>query len=704
MSGRTRLLSLGIALCGALAVPSAASSGAADEAPTSRSQPWPEEVVEIAARLPVQEQGRIKPLSTMASFALLRMHHTRSCDDATGEKLEPTEWLLDVFFFPEAAKTYPLFRVQTHEVLQAIGVSTEGKKKRDLYSYEELEAGRERLLGLTRTYAGLDASARTPLQGQILNLGHNVFEFERLAGFLDFARAELVVDGVPPFATQDDGAHVRRYSELVAGGTDFAMALAQAERGADANPDAQRLLHDVSPMTDRAMGVRLIPPTLEADQRPEWTSPGELMADALMVGPVENEHVGMIAALEGMADSRDRPDEFARHLGEFSAASHGLAGDRGEAQKVGLEVRYYGLDPFYRSLILYLFGFVMVAITWARPKMKRLFTVALATTSAGFVIHTAGIVMRCIIRSRPPISTLYETVIFVAGAAVIVSLFIELVDRRRLAGALAPILGSLGLFIAMRFEELKGEDTMPQLVAVLDTNFWLSIHVTCITLGYAAGLLASAFAHVYVLGKVFGIKKNSREAYRSLGKTVYGTVCFALLFSVVGTILGGIWANYSWGRFWGWDPKENGALMICLSQLALLHGRLGGYLKPFGICMATIASRRHRRVLLVGREPARRRPAQLRLHRRHPYRAEPLLLDRRRRHAPRRGVVDHQPCPDQAGLTVSRRLRGRLRGSRARGPRSRRARGRARSRPSPTRRARPRSGRRAAGGGARPRS
>lgn len=69
---------------------------------------------------------------------------------------------------------------------------------------------------------------------------------------------------------------------------------------------------------------------------------------------------------------------------------------------------------------------------------------------------------------------------------------------------------------------------------------------------------------------------------------VYGVICFALLFSVVGTILGGVWANESWGRFWGWDPKENGALLIVLSQLALLHGRMGGYLRDHGICMAAV--------------------------------------------------------------------------------------------------------------------
>jgi ABC-type transport system involved in cytochrome c biogenesis permease subunit len=68
----------------------------------------------------------------------------------------------------------------------------------------------------------------------------------------------------------------------------------------------------------------------------------------------------------------------------------------------------------------------------------------------------------------------------------------------------------------------------------------------------------------------------------------YGVQAFSLIFSVVGTILGGIWANESWGRFWGWDPKENGALLICLSQIALFHGRMGGYLRATGFAIASI--------------------------------------------------------------------------------------------------------------------
>src|SRR5690606_39182780 len=138
--------------------------------------------------------------------------------------------------------------------------------------------------------------------------------------------------------------------------------------------------------------------------------------------------------------------------------------------------------------------------------------------------------------------------------------------------------GALGVFLANKYEVIEGTDTMPSMIAVLDTNFWLSTHVTTVTMGYAAGLLAAAIAHVYILAYALGLKRQDPAFYRSLAKMTYGVLCFGLLFATVGTVLGGIWANYSWGRFWGWDPKENGALMIVLWLLIVLHARLAGYI------------------------------------------------------------------------------------------------------------------------------
>jgi ABC-type transport system involved in cytochrome c biogenesis permease subunit len=169
-----------------------------------------------------------------------------------------------------------------------------------------------------------------------------------------------------------------------------------------------------------------------------------------------------------------------------------------------------------------------------------------------------------------------------------------------------------------------GGDTMEMMRAVLDTNFWLATHVVVITLGYASTFLAGVLAIAYVIfglttrllrvrlaksgvaatgmveSNVHGTRASSRhravtgagggtELGKALAKMVYAIICFATLFSFVGTVLGGIWADQSWGRFWGWDPKENGALIIVLWNALILHARWGGMIKDRGLMTMAIA-------------------------------------------------------------------------------------------------------------------
>ena len=123
---------------------------------------------------------------------------------------------------------------------------------------------------------------------------------------------------------------------------------------------------------------------------------------------------------------------------------------------------------------------------------------------------------------------------------------------------------------------------MEMLRAVLDTNLWLSTHVVVVTLGYASMFVAGLLAVIYIV-RGFFTRTLTPGRRQALARMVYGIVCFATLFSFVGTILGGIWADQSWGRFWGWDPKENGALLIVLWNAIILHARWGGMIKERGL-------------------------------------------------------------------------------------------------------------------------
>jgi cytochrome c biogenesis factor len=103
-----------------------------------------------------------------------------------------------------------------------------------------------------------------------------------------------------------------------------------------------------------------------------------------------------------------------------------------------------------------------------------------------------------------------------------------------------------------------------------------------VTVGYLATAAVGMLGVTYVLLGVF-TRLLTEEVRKDMARMIYGVACFAILFSFVGTILGGIWADQSWGRFWGWDPKENGAILIVISNAILLHARWGGLVRVKGM-------------------------------------------------------------------------------------------------------------------------
>jgi ABC-type transport system involved in cytochrome c biogenesis permease subunit len=188
------------------------------------------------------------------------------------------------------------------------------------------------------------------------------------------------------------------------------------------------------------------------------------------------------------------------------------------------------------------------------------------------------------LQGRPPVTNLYSSAIFIGWGCVLVCLILEAIFWRGIAMVVAGALGALTMMIAHFLSE--GGDTMEMLQAVLDTNFWLATHVTIVTFGYVATLVAGAIAAIY-LGLGIATQKVDAKLNKEFGQMIYGVVCFATLLSFFGTVLGGIWADYSWGRFWGWDAKENGAVMVVIWNTLILHARWAGLVKLRGV--ATLA-------------------------------------------------------------------------------------------------------------------
>jgi ABC-type transport system involved in cytochrome c biogenesis permease subunit len=182
------------------------------------------------------------------------------------------------------------------------------------------------------------------------------------------------------------------------------------------------------------------------------------------------------------------------------------------------------------------------------------------------------------------VTNLYSSAIFIGWVAVGLLLIVEWIFPYGIATFLGGIIGFLTLFIAHMLS-LDG-DTMEMMRAVLDTNFWLATHVTAVTIGYAATFVAGFLGLLYIGASVYNTYTNSldRDLFSTIaGYMLYGVICFAMLFSFTGTVLGGIWADQSWGRFWGWDAKENGALLIVIWNALILHARWAGLVKARGM-------------------------------------------------------------------------------------------------------------------------
>jgi ABC-type transport system involved in cytochrome c biogenesis permease subunit len=179
--------------------------------------------------------------------------------------------------------------------------------------------------------------------------------------------------------------------------------------------------------------------------------------------------------------------------------------------------------------------------------------------------------------------------VFIGWAGVLFALLFEIVYRMGIGNLLAAALGFPTMIIAyyLTFETANNGDTIGVMQAVLDTNFWLATHVVCITLGYSTTYLAGFLGlATIILGYLAGALNVDQR--RQLTRMTYGTLCFAIFFSFIGTVLGGLWADDSWGRFWGWDPKENGALMIVIWNAIVLHARWGKMIGERGLAALAV--------------------------------------------------------------------------------------------------------------------
>ena len=249
------------------------------------------------------------------------------------------------------------------------------------------------------------------------------------------------------------------------------------------------------------------------------------------------------------------------------------------AWKIQLETLYQKVHPFRWAWICYAAaGFVLL--------LSRLSTIGYAAAwvlaGSGFLLQMAGFAARIAIAGRPPVTNMYESVVWVAFGTIFFALVFEAIYRSRyfLLGAMPVAVVSL---ILADTQTLALDRSINPLVPVLRDNFWLTTHVLSITLSYAAFALALGIGHIALIKVIRGTTPES-----SLYNYLYRTLQVGVLLLATGTILGGVWANYSWGRFWDWDPKETWALITLLGYLIVLHGRIAGKWAGFGMAVGSV--------------------------------------------------------------------------------------------------------------------
>ena len=282
-------------------------------------------------------------------------------------------------------------------------------------------------------------------------------------------------------------------------------------------------------------------------------------------------HLSMIASLA---------DEQRSALQQLSPAIYPTAA------VLNREVHFNHFHPFAKAWWLYAIAFIAMLLSqWIQR--DHLYWGAMGLFTTGLAVQSYGFWLRMQIADRPPVTNMYESVVWVGFGIAAIAFLLELLSRKRYYVLAAAPLAVVCLVLADSLPAVLDPSIAP-LVPVLRDNFWLSIHVPTITLSYASFALALGIGHVALFNYLMTPQASQR--LKLLSQLNYRVLQVGVLLLTTGIILGGIWAHFSWGRFWGWDPKETWALIALLCYLAPLHGRLVGWIGDFGVHIASIVS------------------------------------------------------------------------------------------------------------------
>jgi ABC-type transport system involved in cytochrome c biogenesis permease subunit len=539
-------------------------------------------------RIPALLNGRIQPLDSVARNSLLQI---RSTGDAPLEilpswqfwrhakKLKSSEWLLEVFFKPEMADTRSIFLIHHPDIISELKLGDVGIEKSGLryYTFNEIKPQFEEIMKQAQSAAAVEEAAqRSTFQKQVLKLANAINLYLRLK------------NSIQPEGTSNFVELLAEYQSAMPAG--IAAIRAQQSGGGPEMMEEEPVRQFMSIATQFEFIANnsyplLVPPIDPEVDRDGWSNVGARLLNMIR----DNTLPPAVGFYSRMAVAYVDSD-----TSEFNSAVAGYKNWLGndftrEVSKGRAEFYFNQIKLFLHATIIYIFAFVLAGGalltfgTWPNFS-EALRRSAFWLVGLAFLVAKVGLIYRMVLEGRPPVTNLYSSAVFIGWGAGVLGLILECVYRVGLGSLVASFMGFVTLLIAHNLA--IGGDTMEMMRAVLDTNFWLATHVVIVTLGYASTYVAGGLAMAYVVLGVFTPTLTARkdiDLSKALAKMVYGIVCFAALFSFVGTVLGGIWADQSWGRFWGWDPKENGALLIVIWNALILHARWGGLVKDRGL-------------------------------------------------------------------------------------------------------------------------
>lgn len=517
--------------------------------------------------LPILHEGRVKPLDSFARVMLKTFSGKESA-----EGLNAQEWLAESLFMPGVAVDREIFKIQNAATLGLI------EKDKKFYSYSELVTLIRKKEKPIQDLLRQEQANWTPEQSNLMAQYENFILYTQILRSLTLI-LPLNIQTPDKFSRQIETGNFLNYKKIQ---TDIERKVKKIIRrkGTDIEKytaeekELSILSYQIQTLEEGGKNnvlLRIIPANWD-NLNGEWLSPWQ----ALQTGKNAPETLGYIEKWQKLTISyRDKNAE------SWVETINNLSDFDDLKTKLETEKLYNLLHLLVVAGLLYVFSLFLLVLANFINNIKFI-KLSFYFLSAGFIAHFVHIIFRIYILARPPVGTLYESILFVALICVAGCIFLESKQKNSIGILLGSLSGIILLGTATAF---ANEDTMGTLVAVLNTNFWLTTHVLCITIGYGWCLIASLLAHYYLIRNALA-PKTAGEQYL-LKRNIKTLVILSLLFTTIGTALGGIWADQSWGRFWGWDPKENGALLIVLWLIWLLHGRISSHISETGFIVGT---------------------------------------------------------------------------------------------------------------------